>query len=408
MIHCHPGRELWCITRPRCRVQCLEFQESRSRNLGIPQSQDKSQIKDNRAESQVISEHPARKLVKHQQRRAGGTGAMSGPGVKIPSNHLAQTQSRISAVTMTSHGIQAWSHHRSISLQRSILIRKVFTRGRRQPVSFHLRAFLTSHRNPTENRIDDGRVDIKIDSMTRRLSRRLTATVQSQLVLEEDLPPSEEAIGLPPALNIVIQIVGSRGDVQPFVSLGLTLKKFGHRVRIATHATFRHFIEDLGLEFFCIGGDPAELMAFMVKNPGLIPSFDSVRSGEVQRRRRAVRDILRGCWRSCFEAGNGLDAEAAEPSRVFGVQRDPVASEVRKDPTPFVADAIIANPPSFAHLHCAEKLGIPLHLMFTYVYTLGRRTFSKPVNEFAGCHGRPLKHFHTHSPISSLPMRMKV
>jgi hypothetical protein len=24
---------------------------------------------------------------------------------------------------------------------------------------------------------------------------------------------------------------------------------------------------------------------------------------------------------------------------------------------PFVADAIIANPPSFAHFHCAEKLG---------------------------------------------------
>ena len=32
---------------------------------------------------------------------------------------------------------------------------------------------------------------------------------------------------------------------------------------------------------------------------------------------------------------------------------------------PFVAHAIIANPPSFAHIHCAEKLGIPLHIMFT-------------------------------------------
>jgi hypothetical protein len=31
----------------------------------------------------------------------------------------------------------------------------------------------------------------------------------------------------------------------------------------------------------------------------------------------------------------------------------------------FVADAIIANPPSFAHVHIAEKLGIPLHMMFT-------------------------------------------
>lgn len=245
--------------------------------------------------------------------------------------------------------------------------------GPQQPVSPRALAFLTSHRKIAENLIDDGRVDIKIDSSTRRLSRILTASVQSQLALGEDTAPpctplSDEATGLLPALNIVIQIVGSRGDVQPFVSLGLTLKKFGHRVRIATHANFRHFIEDLGLEFFCIGGDPAELMAFMVKNPGLIPSYDTVRSGEVQKRRRAVRDILRGCWRSCFEGGNGLDAEATEPSSVFGVQKDPIASGVQKDPIPFVADAIIANPPSFAHLHCAEKLGIPLHMMFTYVY----------------------------------------
>lgn len=211
-------------------------------------------------------------------------------------------------------------------------------------------------------------MDIKIDALTRRLSRRLTTTLQTQVVLGGDSLPSEEVTGHLPALNIVIQIVGSRGDVQPFVSLGLTLKKSGHRVRIATHATFRRFIEDLGLEFFCIGGDPAELMAFMVKNPGLIPKFDTVRSGEIRRRRKTVRDILHGCWRSCFEGGNGMDVEEAEASRVFGVQREPLASEERKDSVPFVADAIIANPPSFAHLHCAEKLGIPLHIMFTYVY----------------------------------------
>ena len=36
---------------------------------------------------------------------------------------------------------------------------------------------------------------------------------------------------------------------------------------------------------------------------------------------------------------------------------------------PFIADCIIANPPSFAHIHCAEKLGIPLHIMFTMPYS---------------------------------------
>jgi hypothetical protein len=36
---------------------------------------------------------------------------------------------------------------------------------------------------------------------------------------------------------------------------------------------------------------------------------------------------------------------------------------------PKQADAIIANPPSFAHIHCAERLGVPLHLMFTFPQT---------------------------------------
>ena len=64
-------------------------------------------------------------------------------------------------------------------------------------------------------------------------------------------------------MNIVIQIVGSRGDVQPFVALGKTLKEqHGHRVRLATHATFKNFVEENGLEFFNIGGDPSALMDY--------------------------------------------------------------------------------------------------------------------------------------------------
>jgi UDP:flavonoid glycosyltransferase YjiC (YdhE family) len=61
-------------------------------------------------------------------------------------------------------------------------------------------------------------------------------------------------------------IVGSRGDVQPYVALGKLLTKDGHRVRIATHDTFRSFVRDAGLEFFCIGGDPKDLLSYMVKS----------------------------------------------------------------------------------------------------------------------------------------------
>jgi len=160
----------------------------------------------------------------------------------------------------------------------------------------------------------------------------------------------------PPPLNVVIHVVGSRGDVQPFVALGQTLKNdYGHRVRLATHPVFKSFVEENGLEFFSIGGDPAELMAFMVKHPGLMPGFKSLTRGEISRRRKDIFEIAEGCWRSCYET---VDSSIATSDTDC---EDDTAAR------PFVADAIIANPPSFAHIHCAEKLGVPLHMMFTYV-----------------------------------------
>jgi hypothetical protein len=101
-------------------------------------------------------------------------------------------------------------------------------------------------------------------------------------------------------------------------------------------------------------------MAYMVKNPSLIPKLDTLRNGEVQRRRAAMRNIMRRCWRSCFEAGDGIDLPAPGSAEQSGT-----SPARRRDPKPFMADAIVANPPSFAHIHCAQKLGIPLHLMFT-------------------------------------------
>jgi hypothetical protein len=216
---------------------------------------------------------------------------------------------------------------------------------------------------------DDGRIDFEISSSVRKLSKLFASDMRGKTDPDNDEPPpfspaSAQVTGIPtPRLNIVIQVVGSRGDVQPFVSLGLKLQKFGHRVRLATHPTFQRFVEELGLEFFSIGGDPAELMAYMVKNPGLMPRFGTFRQGEIQRRRRAMRDIMHRCWRSCFETGDGLGDHVS--SLTTSHKRDGTGSTRYKEPKPFVADAIIANPPSFAHIHCAEKLGIPLHLMFT-------------------------------------------
>jgi len=225
---------------------------------------------------------------------------------------------------------------------------------------------------------DDGRVNININQRTSKLSNLLAPALRNQLRLQDEPAPppyipaslgGEPGQAPPPPLNVVIHVVGSRGDVQPFLALGKVLKeRYGHRVRLATHPVFKQFVTENGLEFFSIGGDPAELMAFMVKHPGLMPGFDAVRSGDVGKRRKEIGEMVKGCWRSCIEAGDGTTVEVKGDTSEDWMSNDyHVSSSRPTDPhdLPFVCDAIIANPPSFAHIHCAEKLGCPLHMMFT-------------------------------------------
>ncbi|KAI5205756.1 UDP-Glycosyltransferase/glycogen phosphorylase [Aureobasidium subglaciale] len=200
---------------------------------------------------------------------------------------------------------------------------------------------------------NDGRVSLDVNS---RLARTLSVFINNShdyAARPENQEPCLEQPEQQLPLNIVIQIVGSRGDVQPFIALGNELQKFGHRVRLATHDLFRDFVTQAGLEFHPIGGDPNELMSYMVKNPGLIPSMKTMQAGEISKKREMISEMLDGCWRSCIE-----------PDEVTGA--------------PFVADAIIANPPSFAHIHCAQALCIPVHLMFTMPWT-ATKSFPHPL-----------------------------
>jgi sterol 3beta-glucosyltransferase len=221
----------------------------------------------------------------------------------------------------------------------------------------------------------DGRVNINFSQRANNFSDHLHRRAPWVIPLREEesrktrdhgdmFPQHLRKYARVPRLNIAIHIVGSRGDVQPFIAIGQVLTKppYSHRVRICTHPVFKDFVEENGLEFFSIGGDPNSLMAYMVKNPGLLPGRESLKAGDVGKRRAEFAVILEGCWRSCIEAGNGMGDESKEARQSTGSQVDDVDRH-------FIADAIIANPPSYGHIHCAEKLGIPLHMMFTLVVT---------------------------------------
>ncbi|WP_341284490.1 glycosyltransferase [Priestia megaterium] len=59
---------------------------------------------------------------------------------------------------------------------------------------------------------------------------------------------------------ITMLTTGTRGDTQPFMALGLELKKKGYRVRIAASEAYQNFIESYGFEYAMLRGDVSKVI----------------------------------------------------------------------------------------------------------------------------------------------------
>ncbi|CAH2049747.1 unnamed protein product [Thlaspi arvense] len=135
-------------------------------------------------------------------------------------------------------------------------------------------------------------MELMLNNMTEpyllKLLKRI-ATVKDDGTVELEVPGDIETqvIGVGsspcmPPMQIAILIVGTRGDVQPFIAIGKRLQFFicfglgsrlldedastqdhGHRVRLATHSNFKEFVLTAGLEFYPLGGDPKILAECM-------------------------------------------------------------------------------------------------------------------------------------------------
>ncbi|KAH1260616.1 Sterol 3-beta-glucosyltransferase UGT80B1 [Glycine max] len=154
-----------------------------------------------------------------------------------------------------------------------------------------------------------------------------------------------------PWLQIVILVVGTRGDVQPFLAIAKKLQaclnisiqfilEYGHCVRLATHADFDTFVKSAGVNFYPLGGDPRALAEYMARNKGIIPSGPT----EISIQRKQLKAIIDSLLPACIS-----------PDLETGV--------------PFRAQAIISNPTACGHTHVAEALGVPLHIFFTMPWT---------------------------------------
>ncbi|KAH7663600.1 Sterol 3-beta-glucosyltransferase protein [Dioscorea alata] len=143
-----------------------------------------------------------------------------------------------------------------------------------------------------------------------------------------------------PRLKIAMLVVGTRGDVQVFLAFAKRLQEFGHHVRLATHINFRTFVKSAGVEFYPLGGDPRIMAGYMAKNKGFLLSGPT----EISIQRKQLKEVIDSLLPACIEPD--LDSGA-----------------------PFKAEAIIANPPAYGHMHVAEALGVPLHIFFTMPWT---------------------------------------
>lgn len=101
--------------------------------------------------------------------------------------------------------------------------------------------------------------------------------------------------------RVTILTVGSRGDVEPCVALGLGLRDAGCDVKIASHSTFRGLIENRGFTFAPLSVDPAAMVEQLARSSGSA-------IGIMRGFRRAVEPALFKAAEESAEAASDADA----------------------------------------------------------------------------------------------------
>ena len=117
-----------------------------------------------------------------------------------------------------------------------------------------------------------------------------------------------------PTLPLTITIIapGSRGDVQPYVALGVGLKDTGHTVRILTAQDFHDLVTMYGLEFRDMGGN---MQAVAQDMQGLLEQGNFLKI--LASMGKAAQQLVNQAARSGLEACQGTDLILAGPGGLF-------------------------------------------------------------------------------------------
>ncbi|NDU99944.1 glycosyltransferase [Pseudoroseicyclus tamaricis] len=152
--------------------------------------------------------------------------------------------------------------------------------------------------------------------------------------------------------RILIITYGSRGDVEPYVALGLGLKASGHQVALATAGRFAGWVRSFGLDFHTI--DDA--------------SLDQI-------------DTPAG--KTMIEGNRGLMARgwaAFRLSRGAGAMNSAMMDDALTAAEAVRPDAIIYHPKGMAGAHIAEAWGIPAFMVTLQPLIIPTADFAASLN----------------------------
>ena len=175
-------------------------------------------------------------------------------------------------------------------------------------------------------------------------------------------------------MRVYILTIGTRGDVQPYIALGLGLKSVGHEVTIATLKEFDDLVTGYGLQFAPLRGD-----FLKVAQAAETGSTSKKRWNPFQLIRQYIemaKDTLADEWESAQHADvliynpaifGGYDIAEKLGVPAFAASPAPMYSPTKEFPSPFFP---------FSNLGPLNKFS---HQLFA---KLGPAIFRRPINEW--------------------------
>ena len=101
-------------------------------------------------------------------------------------------------------------------------------------------------------------------------------------------------------MQVLLSSIGSRGDVQPIVALGLELQALGHRARLCVAPNFKEWIESYGLECTPIGPDLKKMTGGTVPGKPVLPFSP-------EQLQQLAEQMVRGQFQVIAEAARDCD-----------------------------------------------------------------------------------------------------